>query len=199
MSETAPATTSCSSATAAIAPSRPRSTRHGRRHHCRRGGHLRRDLTIDKALTIVGANAGLAGTDARGAETVLSLGGGQRRLGHDDGFGRHRRAEVRGTHVTGNTGRERQPDVHQQRVRADSGGNGSNNFYLPSPSRSPSRTICWTRRAIPARVPAGRRSRRSLALDGHLHRQHLQRRRRDLRSRRRQQRPADPQSQQRQR
>ena len=98
-------------------------------------GAYNENLTIDKALTIVGANAGIAGTAARGAETVLSWASGNAVTLTTtspvviDGL------KFAGTHVTGNTGQQNANVTFTDSVFAlTSGGNGSNNFYLSQPA-----------------------------------------------------------------
>ena len=164
-------------------------------------GTYNENLTINKALTIEGANGGIAGTAPRGAGVRDFLVERQRRYSHDHGLGHHRWAAVR-RHPGHRQQRPagHQPHLHQQRVRAHLGRQRRQQF-LSLRARDlhlheqPSRCHGIYRRA----VPAGRRPSRSLALDGHLHRQHLQWPCRHLCPRRRQQRAADPQFQRRQR
>jgi hypothetical protein len=97
-------------------------------------GAYNENLTIDKALTIVGANGGIAGTDARGAETVLSWAAGNAVTLTTTGSVVIDGLKFEGTHVTGNTGQQNANLTFTNSVfELTSGGNGSNNFYLSEP------------------------------------------------------------------
>ena len=97
-------------------------------------GTYNETLTVDKALTIVGANGGIGGTDARGAETVLSWAAGNAVTLTTTGSVVIDGLKFEGTHVTGNTGQQNANLTFTNSVfELTSGGNGSNNFYLSEP------------------------------------------------------------------
>ena len=168
-------------------------------------GTYNEQLTIDKALTIVGANAGIAGTDARAvAETVLTW--VVRQHGHDHDH-QSRDASTgcefdANSDVISDTSQQNSNitftnsmfDIHVRRQRA------ATISTCPSPTTSPSRTISSMPTAIPARFssrsatpPIPRIP--TVTFTGNTFVGHPT----DLCRRRRQQRPADPQFQRRQR
>ena len=98
-------------------------------------GTYNENLTIDKALTIVGANDGIAGTDARGAETVITWAAGNAVTLTTPNSLVFDGLKFEGTHVTGNTGQQNANVTFTNSVfELTSGGNGSNNFYLSEPT-----------------------------------------------------------------
>ena len=98
-------------------------------------GTYNETLTIDKALTILGANAGVEGTGTRGAETLISWSSGNAVTLTTTGLVTIDGLRFQGTHVTGNTGQQDANLTFTNSVfDLVAGGNGSNNFYLSEPS-----------------------------------------------------------------
>ena len=97
-------------------------------------GTYNEQLTIDKALTIVGANAGIAGTGARGAETVLTGSSGDMatitttNLVTFDGLRFVANNDVITTHTQNSN-----ITFTNSTFDIQSGGTGGNAFYLSQP------------------------------------------------------------------
>jgi pectin methylesterase-like acyl-CoA thioesterase len=98
-------------------------------------GTYNESLNIDKALTIQGANAGIAGTGARGAETVLSWPSGDMatitttNLVTFDGLRFVANTDVITTHTQNSN-----ITFTNSTFDIQSGGTGGNAFYLSEPS-----------------------------------------------------------------
>jgi hypothetical protein len=121
-------------------------------------GPYNEQLTIDKALTIVGANGGIAGTDAaRGAETVLTWSSGDMATITTtnpvtfDGLRFVANTDVITTHTQNSN-----ITFTNSTFDIQSGGTGATPFTCPSPTTSRSRTISSTPTAMPA--PSSSRS-----------------------------------------
>ena len=120
-------------------------------------GTYNEQLTIDKALTIVGANAGIAGTGTRGLETVLTWPSGDMATITTtnpvtfDGLRFVANTDVITTHTQNSN-----ITFTNSTFDIQSGGTGGNAFTSPSPTTSPSRTISSTPTAMPA--PSSSRS-----------------------------------------
>ena len=97
-------------------------------------GTYNETLTIDKALMILGANHGKAGTAVRGAETVLNWTTGNAVTVNTTAAVTFDGLKFTGTHVTVASTPDTNITFTDSVFELISGGNNSNNFYLNQPT-----------------------------------------------------------------